>query len=1008
MPSSANATGAGATAAAGGSVIASPTASQKFRNAAMGNLVSANDAQHVLLLPADPALIAATSTSTTSNGMNTSIPIPTSSRNASNADADSMPNLLQSKEQFLKSDSLLKARLRRPFAGAHQGEDEAKSISSSTENQQQSQVFAKTSYTRSSGNHNLNSSDIEDDGSIGFRDMDMDELLQKATDLIGRVESEVSAQAASAPPARASTSNNLNKNKNKTEKRQEHGLGLLNDSLQLMQHIGGGERQLATAVATAASGSSSRHTMNTLDVAGEENILRNAISSSAAMRSKRTICEGIVILVNVIYANFRHLKYPQSKIVSLMILVRCGRFCQDTVLLQRVVPLLLVAMEDTWAPVRAMAVRSLRAVLVQVQTVSHNLESNIFPLYLFPPLTRIAKDVEPAVRIAFAESIGSFAETAKRFLDLTHLTALNKALQQQQQQPSAASTPSATTAATVDPTPSASTSLQFPYDKKLDALKEQVSRWIRDLMVDTAVANSSSSGSGSAGSNSSTGGGSGAGLGATSSAAVESSSRRSSTVKRILLADIMRLCAFFGHESTMDKLLTQLLTFLNDQDWELRHAFCAKIPAVCAFLGPTVTAECILPCVENALYDAEEKVVLRALHSLTSLVQMELLSQFFLIDFVEKVKCLLLHPSASLRQAAIRYLVMVNSSLGHIDATVFLLPLIRDTLRYDLTGLQVSDALLRHAIHPAVSRSGYRTALLSRLSKLQSIYQQQDSSPSQHQQQFASSVTAADVYSSAIASLVQEEAGDDVFKLEIMNSYLDLAAREINTKTLQWRNSGITGLSSSGGAIKTTVGTSRNALLNGAVSRTGTNVFSNAMLDYSTVQWVPEYAVQSLLVPHQKYGLFLYRPLTDDIRKQHVYLDSFSNQKNLDRLRQLYGAAMRQGNQWDATLSSSSAGAESGGAAAGDDATTSNMPRSSLLPVAMSDSLNLVRRVRALKIPALPPDTGYLIQPTFDNRIYSSYMDVLDTSCSLDTLTAVAAGGGSSVRSGCRCWSRRH
>jgi len=38
-----------------------------------------------------------------------------------------------------------------------------------------------------------------------------------------------------------------------------------------------------------------------------------------------------------------------------------------------------------------------------------------------------------------------------------------------------------------------------------------------------------------------------------------------SLLKRLLLVDVIRLCRFFGPEATVDLLLPQLLTFLNDQ-----------------------------------------------------------------------------------------------------------------------------------------------------------------------------------------------------------------------------------------------------------------------------------------------------------------------------------------------------------------------------------------------------------------------------------------------------------
>ncbi len=53
------------------------------------------------------------------------------------------------------------------------------------------------------------------------------------------------------------------------------------------------------------------------------------------------------------------------------------------------------------------------------------------------------------------------------------------------------------------------------------------------------------------------GGGAGVAAAAAAAAAV--------MVKRALLADITRLCVFFGFENTLDSILPQLITFLNDR-----------------------------------------------------------------------------------------------------------------------------------------------------------------------------------------------------------------------------------------------------------------------------------------------------------------------------------------------------------------------------------------------------------------------------------------------------------
>ena len=263
--------------------------------------------------------------------------------------------------------------------------------------------------------------------------------------------------------------------------------------------------------------------------------------------------EGFVIVVDIIHSNFRHLKNPQSRMLSVILLLRMGRFCSDGTILQRIVPLLLLGLEDPIAHVRAASVRVLRSLLALVVAPSL-LESNIFPLYIFPSLSRVAKDSELVVRVAFAECIGVFAETAKHFLDTAHALSVSRVaaesvgIQQQQQQQSEGGS---------------MLYLDFPYDQKLDFVREQFHRWIKELVVEGSAAGSIGSSLRSS---------SGSVIAPSSSSLLTSAAdaRRASTLKRMFLTDIIRLCVFFGQESTMDKLLTQLLTFLNDPDWELR------------------------------------------------------------------------------------------------------------------------------------------------------------------------------------------------------------------------------------------------------------------------------------------------------------------------------------------------------------------------------------------------------------------------------------------------------
>jgi hypothetical protein len=110
---------------------------------------------------------------------------------------------------------------------------------------------------------------------------------------------------------------------------------------------------------------------------------------------------------------------------------------------------------------------------------------------------------------------------------------------------------------------------RFAYESKLKALHEQVGRWIRDLVLDSSAGSTQSL----AGRGWHAEGLSSSGELATATAtttvsmavAAVATASGGGLVRRALLTDISRLCLFFGQENTMDLLLTQLLTFLNDQ-----------------------------------------------------------------------------------------------------------------------------------------------------------------------------------------------------------------------------------------------------------------------------------------------------------------------------------------------------------------------------------------------------------------------------------------------------------
>jgi hypothetical protein len=148
--------------------------------------------------------------------------------------------------------------------------------------------------------------------------------------------------------------------------------------------------------------------------------------------------------------------------------------------------------------------------------------------------------------------------------------------------------------------------------------------------------------------------------------------------------------------------------------------FCRKIPAVCAFLGSTVTSECILPFLENALVDNEERVVAQSVRCITTLVQLKLLSRLMTVDAVRSGAPLLLHPRPTIRQAAIALVEAAASALESTDAAVFLLPLLRPALTYNLSGMRLTAGSVSRALMEPLSWKAYRRTLGERLAALSS------------------------------------------------------------------------------------------------------------------------------------------------------------------------------------------------------------------------------------------------------------------------------------------------
>lgn len=364
--------------------------------------------------------------------------------------------------------------------------------------------------------------------------------------------------------------------------------------------------------------------------------------------------EGLTMVVSIICSCIQNVRYPRAKVMALDLLLEFGRYVGDEVRLCRIVPYATTMLVDDDPVVRATAVHTLTETLLQVTSFAAS-DAHIFPEYILPALSRIPSDRHEFVQIAYAQSVGSLAQSTRRFLDIKCYKQLSE-LQ---------SGPERDTGNTVK--------VEESYDAELGVLRQSFLKLVIDMLT----------------------------LG-------------SSKVKRCVLADITRLCIFMGRRIVNNDLLLHLITVLNDRDWELRAAFFEHVVGVSVFVGRESFQACILPCMEQALFDPQEFVIQAAVHALTAVCELGLFQERMLLDIVPKVTPLLVHPSKWIRKRAIKLMVAMSQTLGSAKSYCRLLPLLKPFLKEGSGLVCVTRETLHQCLRSPMRRKEFQQAIASK------------------------------------------------------------------------------------------------------------------------------------------------------------------------------------------------------------------------------------------------------------------------------------------------------
>uniref|UniRef100_A0A1W7RF25 Phosphoinositide 3-kinase regulatory subunit 4 n=1 Tax=Agkistrodon contortrix contortrix TaxID=8713 RepID=A0A1W7RF25_AGKCO len=386
-----------------------------------------------------------------------------------------------------------------------------------------------------------------------------------------------------------------------------------------------------------------------------DNIIHNLCGHDQTEKAEGETKEnGLVILVSVITSCLQTLKYCDSKLAALELILQLTPKLSVEILLDRITPYLLHFSNDSVPRVRAEAVRTLTKVLTLVKEVPRN-DTNIYPEYILPGIAHLAQDEATIVRLAYAENIALLAETALRFLELVQLKTLNMENEPNSEETDDAMHPSEN------------------YDTELQALHEMVQQKVVTLLSDPE-----------------------------------------NIVKQTLMENgITRLCVFFGRQKANDVLLSHMITFLNDKnDWHLRGAFFDSIVGVAAYVG-WQSSSILKPLLQQGLSDVEEFVIYKALNALTCMCQLGLLQKPHIYEFVCDIAPFLCHPNLWIRYGAVGFITVVAQHLNIADVYCKLMPYLHPFITQPIIQIDKEIVLLSVLKEP-VSRSIFDYVLRSK------------------------------------------------------------------------------------------------------------------------------------------------------------------------------------------------------------------------------------------------------------------------------------------------------
>ncbi|KAL4891533.1 hypothetical protein BDV59DRAFT_194241 [Aspergillus ambiguus] len=376
-------------------------------------------------------------------------------------------------------------------------------------------------------------------------------------------------------------------------------------------------------------------------------------------KQPRQADDGVLIFLTLVASSLRNTSRASARVKACDILLAFAERVSDEAKLDRILPYIMILLNDRTDNVKVAAIRTLAHLLEMVHVVSP-VNAYLFSEYIFPRLQPFVPNSNstpsPMVRAAYASCIASLAQSSLRFLDMI------QALRSDTRLPALIPNGS-------EPRWTEDATYHNLYDVARVDLLDYFETHTKALLTDT-----------------------------------------DSSVRRSFLGSVSSLCVFFGNLKTNEVILSHLNTYLNDRDWILKCAFFEAVIGVAAYVGSISLEQYILPLMVQSLTDQEEFVVERVIRSLAAMADLGLFQRSTTWDLLHITMRFLIHPNIWIREATVTLIVNSTKYLSIADKYSILTPLIRPFLKVNIVGFSEGEIL--DALKRPLSRGVYELAFV--------------------------------------------------------------------------------------------------------------------------------------------------------------------------------------------------------------------------------------------------------------------------------------------------------